>query len=182
MKINFQMKEIFEYKFGRQPKMWSIEELHSLWIEAKSRHNKRSKILWNLIKEAGETLPGPKNEKHVYFYRSNKDGTKSLNRFNLYFRSEYNSWSYSWDSAKLETRDEKLSYWIADERNFELGQKIFEAQKFTSGRLEGIVYTVMVDEINRVLNKKFKESQTTPPKSFTIIIGGIEYILIIDFL
>jgi hypothetical protein len=175
MKINFQMKEIFEYKFGRKPKMWSIEELHSLYLKVQSRHSNRSKHLWDLIREAGETLPGDK-DKSVYFYRP--DG--KLGKFTLHWRSEYGGWTFSWDVPKLDTRDEKLSYWIADEKNFELGQKIFKAHKFASGRLQSIVYTVLVDEINKALNKKFKESKTTPPKSFTIMIGGKEYIIITD--
>ena len=156
--------------------MWSIEDLHSLWLKAKSRHDKRHNYLWNLIREAGETLPCDKKEKQVYYY----DKNNKLCKFNLCYISEYNSWSFSWDSVKLDSRDEKLSYWIADEKNFEFGQKISEAYKFTSGRLVGIVYTVMVDEINKVLNSKFKELKTIPPKSFTIILGGIEYIILTD--
>jgi hypothetical protein len=40
--VNFLFPEVFEYKFGRKPKDWTLEQLHDLYLRAKSR--KRWKI------------------------------------------------------------------------------------------------------------------------------------------
>ncbi len=180
MRINFQSSDMFKYKFKRDPKVWSIEELHSLWIKSKLRANKRNDYFWKLIIEAGESLSGDNNEKSIYYYHLNKDGSKSLRRYKIYFTSRWGGsggFSYSQDSVSFTNRDEKLDFWIANEGTFELGQKIYEAQKFNSWKFEQIVYTVLVDEINKILNKKYRDLKTYPPKSFTIKIGGIEYII-----
>ena len=180
VRAHFQMKEIFRYRFKREPKDWSIEDLHSLWLKAKERNRARQKVYWNLIREAGETLPGD-GTKHVYYYQPDKSGNEVLRRFNISNERNWGGWYIGHDSAKLDNRDDKLSFWIAaDETNFDYGRRIFEAQKFTSGRLEGVVYSVLIDEINRSLNKKFKDSKEYPPKSFTIMLGGKEYIIITD--
>jgi hypothetical protein len=40
--VNFLFPEVFEYKFGRKLKDWTLEQLHDLYLRAKSR--KRWKI------------------------------------------------------------------------------------------------------------------------------------------
>ena len=178
-KTNFQYKDIFRYRFKREPKDWSIEDLHSLWLKVKERNRARQKVYWDLIREAGETLPG-EGTKQVYYHYIGKDGKESLRSFRISFDKSWRGWSIGHETVKFENRDEKLAFWIADETNFEFGRKIFEAQKFTSGRLEGLVYSVLIDEINKALNEKFKSLKENPPKSFTIILGGKEYIIITD--
>lgn len=180
MKINFRNPDYFRSKFKREPKLWSIEDLHALWIKTSERNNKRQSIYWELIRQAGETLPGDKYHKTVYYYHTNKDGKEILRKFDIRFNQDYYGWSIGHDTAKLENREDKLNYWIADETNFEFGRKISEAQKFTSARLNSMVFHLLTEEVNRALNRKFKESKTVPPKAFTIFLGGIEYIITTD--
>jgi len=179
-KTNFRNPEYFRLKFKRDPKQWSVEDLHQLWLKTSKRNSIRQNHYWELIREAGETLPGDKDRKSVYYYYTDKEGREILRKYNIQFNLEYNGWSIGHDTVKLDNRDDKLSYWIADEKNFEFGRKIQAAGKFTSGRLNSIVFHILSEEVNRILNKKFKETKTVPPKAFTIVLGGIEYIVITD--
>lgn len=171
--VNFKNKYFYQHKFGRDPKEWSIEQLHELYLKAKKRSDERSKIFWNLLLEAVEKT----GQKTIYYYQKRGDGKEQLCHYDIRYNHDYESYSYSRNYSKLEDRDSKLAFFIADEINFEYGRKLQEASKFYSLKLSSFVFSILEDEVNQILNKKFKSEKISPPKSFVTKIGDKSYII-----
>ena len=117
IKVNFKQNQLFEYQFKRNPKSWTIEQLHDLWMKAKSRANERNLRFWNYLAECYEKLPKSDNkiqnsQKSIYYYHNDK-----LRQFDISYRDDFKSYSFSVNESKLKDRDSKLEFWIANDEN-----------------------------------------------------------------
>lgn len=169
--INCKNIDLFKYKFNREPKQWSIEDVHKLWLKTKERDKKYRDIYLNIIDEINNVIPGDK--KDVYYY----DDNNRLMKYSLFFDKRFKSWLVSKSVVSLKNREEKLNFFLANNQNIELGQKIYNANKFTSGRLRYVSFYILNKLVSDELRKKFKSLDIEPPISFTIKLNDIEYIV-----
>ena len=103
MKLNFEQKELFEWKYKRQAKIWTIEEVHFLYLKALERHNIRiEKLIDVMDRIVNETPKIEKDKRKVYFTR----GGKIYQRDFTYWR-EYDSWGSSKDLVKF-SKDKRI--------------------------------------------------------------------------
>ena len=123
--------DLFRLKFKRDPKAWSIDEVHDLYLGALDRHNKRLK-LWidcvdRIVKETNEF---EKDKRKIFFTRDGKIYQRELSRY-----QEYDSWGVGSpelvkfsSNSTLVDRNEKLEFLLSNEKAFELGE-LYESLK-----------------------------------------------------
>ena len=178
--VNFFYPEIFERKFKRSPKFWSLDELHDLYLRTKSRadkHHEKTKFIMDRIENE---IPKFNNKSKVYFYQVNNDQTY-LRNYEFNWRSLYNKYtSYSIGDPKLDNREERLDFLIANKLSFELGQEFYELKK-----IEDMAWRTMwkVKSIFlQVLDKKLREKYDgkIPPKTLILDISGYKYFIHVD--
>lgn len=169
MKINFLHPEIFKRKFNRNPKNWTIDQLHDLWIRASERTNKRRKAYSDYINTIVKEIP--KNEQgEVIVFFSHK-GRKS--QYKLRYHQDWKSWGVSRDSVSLKNREDRLEFLLhSTTKAHEMGQKLFELDSlYMATNSSYKVKEIMWKQIEENLRGKFKDK---PLKHFNkIFILGI---------
>ena len=156
---NFYESYFFRERFNREPKVWSLEKLHSLYLLAKQRAEKRRKDFSDHVERIIEVVK-PEKDNHrenikIYFEENDKTYV-----FNITKSDEWD-WGYStdslkWSSNNVEARNEKINFLLDNKRNFELGQEMRRLEKFRS-RLEHRVFRHITNKVNDALCEKFKE-------------------------
>jgi hypothetical protein len=172
--LNFYESYFFRERFNREPKLWTLEKLHSLYLLAKERSDKRRKAFSehvdHIIKEVelDQIKVYFEEEDVTYVYRI----TKSF---------EFD-WSYSvetlkWSSNDVEARDEKISFLLDNKRNFELGEEMKRLERFRS-RFEHRVFRHISDKVDKILCEKFKDVKNYHlPKILKVNIAGFIYLV-----
>ena len=169
--------DMFEYKFGRKPKDWTLEEVHDLWLRATKRYHKKRDVSRALWKEIVDTFSeGDKETFHLY--HEDEEGT--INKFRF-------SWSTSWDGYGCSrdwglefsknpkvARDEKIDFIINNEKAFEYGKRYYENEKIKN-TLHAIVGSIMWEMIDHKLREHFKSVEEKPKSIFQINIGDKKY-------
>jgi hypothetical protein len=171
---HFYESYFFRERFNREPKLWTLEKLHSLYLLAKERSDKRRKAFSehvdHIIKEVelDQIKVYFEEEDVTYVYRI----TKSF---------EFD-WSYSvetlkWSSNDVEARDEKISFLLDNKRNFELGEEMKRLERFRS-RFEHRVFRHISDKVDKILCEKFKDVKNYHlPKILKVNIAGFIYLV-----
>ena len=178
--LNFYESYFFRERFNREPKVWSLEKLHSLYLLAKERSEKRRKDFSDhverIIEEVKPETDNYREEIKVYFEEDNETYvykiTKSL---------EWN-WSYSndtlkWSSNNVEARNEKINFLLDNKRNFELGQEMRRLEKFRS-RFGWRVFRHITNKVDQALCEKFKNVKNyNMSKILKVNIAGYIYLV-----
>ena len=179
MKLNFKQKELFEWKYKRQPKVWSIEQVHSLYLKTLERHNiRQKKILDVRDRIVSEVEEFEKGKRKVYF---TKDDKIYQREFNYYL--EYDSWGTSWDVLKftsdktISSRDQKLEFLLSNDKQFELGE-LYESLKGDTKCLHHYIWHVLSEMVEEKLRVEFKGKDS--PEILTIDISGHKYYVVCD--
>ncbi len=178
-RANFQFPDIFEYRFGRKPKIWSIEQLHDLYLRTKERHNKRREIHNEIIEKIATEIHSDHREYLVYFYQTANDKTY-LRQYSLKWNDNYNGYSYSLNDPKLKSREERLDFVLANTRAFELGQEFYESNRLRdmSNKTMWVVREIMWSEIEKRLKDIYPKY--CPEKVLVISIGDFKYFVSVD--
>lgn len=186
MKVNFYNKEMFKWKFGRDPKEWTIEQVHDLWRRAYKRNTERRSNLNKFIDDIPNKIqPNAKNE-YLLFYNIGDRINVVVLTFGLTFGSRNSfinsksSWSYHIDSFnvndnKVENRDRKLAFLISE--GIDIGNEFIRLEKDRGFTSLARVESILSDMIDDHFRKYFKELKTYPSDSFITTIGGIDYII-----
>lgn len=176
--VNFERAWEFEMKFKREPRQWSFEQLHDLYVRAKERAVKRRKEFSDFIDYIIEvTEPNEKGEHLVYFNINSSEHTTY--RYCLRKDSEF-GWSYSTDRVSFSkdtvlARNEKIEFLLNNETRFELGEKLKKLEKMKSSFDHHIFY-IIGDAVNDKLCKKFKNVKNHDvPKVLKVKISDITY-------
>jgi len=172
-RLNFRNPEYFKHIYGRYPKNWTIESVHSLYLKLLERSNKRYELTRECIDEITSTIP--KDNKHICYYETD-DRTMCI-EFTYY--NEYKSYGVSrntLDMSKL-SRDEKLAFLLATEKQFELGEKYNRLSKNESS-YHYYVFSVLWEMIENKLKEHFKGVR--PKDTFVISISDKKYYVIVD--
>lgn len=178
--VNFFYPEVFERKFNRKPKQWSLEDLHDLYLRAKERAEKRWKLSQSIIDTIQKEIVQFDNKTQVYFYQTTRD-TTYLRNYEFTWknkRDKYTSWSIG--DPKLNNREERLDFLIANSRAFELGQQFYESKTLedmswrTMWRVKDIFWQVL----ERMLRSLY-ESEVVK-ETLIIEVSGHKYFVHVD--
>ena len=152
-KVNFIHPSIFEFKFKRKPKSWTLDQIHDLWIKAKNRAEKRNKEFWEHLAKCYESIPSNDKfeRKSIYFYQNDK-----LRQFDVSYIREFKSYSYSITTSVFKDRDSKLNFWIANDENMKMGQELFNLSKFTSRNFQYSISQILFDLVFQKLRDRYK--------------------------
>lgn len=177
--INFLFPEVFEYRFGRKPKNWTLEQLHDLYLRAKSRAEKRWSHTLSIMDKIDKEITKFDNKSQVYFYQTTND-TTYLRQYEFTWKSRYKHTSYSLNDPKLKSREERLDFVLSNSRAFELGQEFYESK-----RLEDMAWRSMwrvKDILWQVIEKKLRAKYEGVYVKDTIIIeiSGHKYFIHVD--
>lgn len=182
MKVNFYNKEMFKWKYKRDPKEWTIEQVHALWRKAYKRNAERRTNLNKFIDTIPEKIqPNSKNE-YLLFYNIHDRINVVVLTFGSHnrFINSKSSWSYHIDSFnvndnKVENRDRKLAFLISE--GTDIGNEFIRLEKDRGYKTLCRVENILSDMIDDHFRKYFKELKTYPSDSFITTIGGIDYII-----
>lgn len=174
--VNFLQTEIFEWKFKRKPKVWSVDDVHALWLKAKERNDNRHKQRWDYILEITREIPADDQGCHIVYYTTNNREYKYVISYDKRFKSH----SISSRDACMDNRDDKISYWMSNEKSFEMGQKLYEmTSKFQSEIIFYSINQILWENIVfDKLRKKYRDE--IPPASFVLKVGTKNYIISCD--
>jgi hypothetical protein len=177
-KINFQEKELFQYRFKRKPKVWSLEEIQELWERSLVRYKERQSMINKVYDKIIDEIPEDKNRRKVIYYTENK----KVYKYEFSHIHGYKSWSYSLDSVqfskeKSKSRDEKIEFILSNNRAFELGQEFRDIQKFRP-KLQYRVSQIFIREVENKLKEVYKDKY--PPDITVVKIGSKKYYFAVD--
>jgi hypothetical protein len=177
-KVNFQEKELFKYKFKRDPRYWSLEQIHELWIKSEKRAKERQKLISEVYDKIIKEIKKDKNgNKVVYLEKGDK-----LYKYEFRYNSQFKSWGYSsnqvtFDKDKAKARDEKIDLLLSNEIAFELGKEWSDIQKFRS-KFHFRVKNIFISIIEEKLKKEYKDK--LPPDITIVKVGSKKYYFAVD--
>ena len=179
MRVNYKNSG-YKFRFGKDPKEWSIEQLHQLYLDAYSRASKKNKIVLGIIQRISDELP----DAGVYSNRKTRilfkeKGDKVYKRV-LSYQDEWGSWGIgSWEELKFtgtisDIREEKLNLLLSCQKQFELGA-LYDKYNRDNLYLYRIPWEALCEKVIDKLREKFDKK--TAPEYFTITIGDRDYIV-----
>jgi hypothetical protein len=179
MKLNFKQKELFEWKYKRQTKMWSIEQIHDLYLRALERHSIRQKKLSDVIDRIiSETPEFEKCRRKVFFTLDGK-----VHERDFHYWSQYDSWGSSTKLVEFRTektvdnRNEKLEFILSNDKQFELGE-LYQSIQGDSKFLHLFIWDILSEMVEDKLRVNFKGKSS--PEILTIDISGYNYYVVCD--
>jgi hypothetical protein len=179
MKLNFRQKELFEWKYKRQAKVWTIEQVHDLYLKSLERHNiRQEKLIVVRDRIVNETPEIEKGRRKVYFTLDNV-----IRQINFNYYREYDSWGSSTDLVKFSSdktvinRDEKLEFILSNDKQFELGE-LYHSMKGQSRCLHLYIWHVLSEMVEEKLRAEFKGKSS--PEILTVDIAGYNYYVVCD--
>jgi len=167
--------EIFNAKFKRKPKEWTIEDIHELWLRTEKRADimrSKSRKIWHDVIEAMQ--PGDEEPFKLYF---EEDDCTYVYEFS--WTTAFNSYGVSnsllnfSENPKI-ARDEKIEFLINNEEACKWGE-IYRKNKKNQSRLHHIVKGAMVEMISDKLYEHFKDNEERPTGIFKISISDKHY-------
>ncbi len=181
-KINCLNIERFKMQFGREPKMWTIEQVHDLWQRTLVKADKRCVPLLACRDEIiKHTEPDDRGIYRAYFTPDSRDETCEYT-----FTYDDTIKSYwvgnsrvEFSEDKFKGRNDKIQFLTANEKAFKLGQKYYELDKMVTHQHRH-VQSIMVEMIEEFLRRYFKENNIIPPSVFTISIRDKKYYIQTD--
>lgn len=168
MKLNYLNRELFIWKFKREPKDWTLDEIHDLWVRARERYNIRQKDITDYIGQIVSEIPKNESNEHIVYFQNGDRLCQYTFRYNDLFKS----FGYSQDISPSKTRDDKLNLILSNGKAFEMGQHFrFLTRMSTNQHYK--VERILEELLNDRLRKIFKDKR--PPKTFLIEISNRQY-------
>jgi hypothetical protein len=175
MRLNFD-NAYFEYKFGRNPKVWNIGMVHDLWVKSKQRSEIRLKQLQDCIYEIVQTVePLNKNHRNEPEYRVFFNHKKNVMCYKI--SKQDIGYCYSVDTLKFESRDEKLTFILSNQNSFDLGEKMKYLESLLTYQDRKLM-NLLNEMIQKILRDKFKKKDVSG--ALIIQISGKSYFVKID--
>lgn len=169
-RVNFLHSDAFQYKFKRSPKLWTLEQIHDLWIRANERSNNRYKETRNHIEFSLDKLKIKSKDKfNLYFQQG-----VHLRQYSFSWNHDYQTYAYSTETVNLKNREDKLEFLCCNEEAFILGQQYHELVKLES-RIQYRVYAILLEVVNKKLKEHFKGK--IAPNNFITEISNRKYFI-----
>lgn len=148
---NFYNSEFFKMKFGRDPKIWTIKELHDLWLKLKDRNDKRYQYISDHLDYIRDTFQKNGNGEWIVYYMA---GDK-VRGYSIRELDHSRKLSYSIHDPKID-RELKINLITGD--GFVLGERLHYLIGLTS-RFEYIVFYHLS---KMIYDEVFKNMHLTP--------------------
>lgn len=162
--------ESYRDNFGRDPKQWTIESLHDLWVRAKKRSDRRNKDIWKYVKRIAETIPATDGQHIVYFRQYG-----GVRAYIIQWDNSYKTHTLrTVNISEFKTRDERINFYISTDLNFEMGEELYRLNKLES-KLHWVVFNVFWEKLEERLKEIYKDKR--PNESFPIQISDKKYII-----
>lgn len=147
---NFYNAEFFKMRFGRDPKMWTISQVHDLWLLAKERNEKRYKDISDHLNHIRDTCQkNGDGEWIVYFEQEGNVRGYSIREL------ESGHLAYSLFDPKM-GRELKIN--LITREGFVLGERLNYLVNLTS-RFEYVIF----EHLSRMIQEKlFKDLYLVP--------------------
>lgn len=165
---------------SKSSRVWSIEEMHDLYLRAKARYNSRRKDSKDIVEQIKQKIKPNKSETYIVYFNQEIRGEKILRQYEISFKYGDGIYGTSIGDTRFKTRDEKLEFILANEKAFELGQKFHEAKIIEDGayRRSSTVESHLWYRIEKELRKiKFP---IFSKKIIVIDIGGKKYFISVE--
>ena len=167
--------DLFRMKFKREPKVWTIDKVHELYLKVLNRHLIRQKLVIDCINRvANEVQEFEKDKRKIYFNREGKIYQRELSK-----NYEYDSWGIrSAEPVKFNTdktihnRNEKLEFLLSNEKAFELGE-LYESLQGNTKHYHLRVKEILSEMIENKLRTIYKDKES--PRILTVSIGDKKY-------
>ncbi len=167
--------DLFKLKFKREAKVWTIDEVHELYLKSLKRHSVRQKLVVDCVNRIiDEVQEFEKDKRKVYFNREGKIYQRELSK-----NSEYDSWGIrsadlvNFNSDKtIINRNEKLEFLLSNEKAFELGE-LYESLQGNTKHYHLRIREILSEMIEDKLRFIFKEKEA--PNILTVSIGDKKY-------
>jgi hypothetical protein len=166
--------ETFYRRFRHKPKVRNIEQIHALWLRANERAIQRRKDLHVCINYlVKEISPNNKGEHVIYYYDNVREGEILCRKFSK--DSSDDKYYYSrYDVLELKKRSDVLTFILANDKAFEIGDMFNKLDKLCSYR-HLRVWQILTERIYEKLREHYKKLNIIPEDVFTIEISGIKY-------
>jgi len=178
VKFNQFESELFGFKFNREPKIWSIEQVEDLWIRSCERAKKRSLLSRKVYDRIINEIPkNDKGQKLVYFKEKG-----IIYQYAFTWTQSFNSWGYSWNQVRFsdnkgKARDEKIDFILSNDKSFELGEE-YRSTKKMECKLQRRVLSIMCEMVEDKLKDIYKGKY--PPDITQVKIGDNKYYFEVD--
>jgi hypothetical protein len=166
--------DLFKFKFGREPRFWTLDEVHDLYLKALDRHNERLKLWIDCVDRiVNETDEFEKGKRKIFFTKEGKFYQRVLSK-----NTEYDSWGVQsaelvkFSGNSIFDRNEKLEFLLSNEKAFELGE-LYESLQGRTKHLHLYVREILSEIVEDKLRLKFKDCES--PQMLTISIGNKRY-------
>jgi hypothetical protein len=147
--------DMFKYKFGRTPKVWTISQVHDLYIRAVERSERMRKETVAVIYEIVNEIPKSKlygKDCHITYFYINK----TLYQYEMDYMKQYDSYGTSSNQVNFRegglenVRENKLHFLLNNTRAIELGEKYHELSnrcKHYEYRIKSILLEMIQDKL-----------------------------------
>jgi hypothetical protein len=179
MKFNQLSPDVYRWKFKKEARIRTLEELHDIWISAKKRSYTHNKIFWDYLVECAKKVQPEESKGYksriIYFY----DKSGRLCYFNIQSNDRHGTETFSFSTmiVKFENREEKLNYWLMDEENIKMGNELYRLQRFTRGKFEYVTFSIFFEVLKERL-RSFVISKND--KILVVKVGEIKYFIMVD--
>lgn len=167
--------DFFKMKFKREPKVWTIESIHDIYLKVLERHRIRQQLVIDCVDRiVNEVHEFEKDKRKVYFTKDGRFYQRELNK-----SYDFNSWGIcspdlvKFNSDKtIHNRNEKLEFLLSNEKAFELGE-LYESLQGNTRHYHLRVKEILSEMIQDKLRKIYKELES--PRILTVSIGDRKY-------
>lgn len=172
--------EFFKVRFKRNPRIWTLEDVHALWLRALERGSKQQKVVSDCMDRITKELPSVNNKISAYYY----DDCDKLSVYEFGNNHSFPHWGYTSNHYKRSenkaiARAEE-TYRLLNPQSLEYGQQFFEAKRHRSNK-EYIVKNIMFDMIKEKLSEKYEKIAAYIDKDIVIIdIAGYKYSILVE--
>lgn len=178
-KTNFSYPDAFKFRFKRDPKFWTLEQVQDLWLRTEKRSSERRRMISEVYDKIINEIPTINNKKVVYFMR---EGRENLYKYEFSYHREYKCWGHSqsvveFSKEKVRGRDEKIEFLLANSRAFELGQEFYEVKKYES-KINYTVRSIFIEMMEDGLKSFYKGKL---PNDISVVqVGDEKYYFAVD--
>jgi hypothetical protein len=183
MNINYK-NYWFRERFKREPKIWTIEMVHDLYLLSKKRFDNRQVDIRKCINDITKEIPKNSKGEHIVYFNNKTDNNKIWS-YKITYHSNWKSYGTSlsklnFDDTFVENlREAKLDFLISNERAFELGERYRSLQKLVS-KYHHYLFKLLSEMVEEKLREHYKKSNEVPNYITVINIGSKKYFVKVD--
>jgi len=177
MRYNLNFKNPnFKESFGREPKKWTLSEIHSLWMTTVERCDKRRNLLYSIWEKIQNEIEPNSRGSYIVYYEQDSITYKYTITPNIMFNYSLHTDKLNFSNNNGLSRDEKIDF-LTNKRAHELGTEYYNARSILS-YIDKYIFEILNDMVSDELRTHYSKSNTRPPKIFTVEIGeSTHYVL-----